>query len=385
MRELHLSGQQPTEAGARYAARLAEYDDANAARRALLALDAGGMGSFQWDVQTGQVEGDAAWTELFGLSPRAAGVPTLTYRDVIGRIHPDDRDEVVAELQAALDDGEDYQAEFRVCRPGEAPQWVGGRGRVSERGPDGAPLCLLGVNWDLTELKRNEENLALLAKEMDHRVKNAFAVIRALVTIGMRSARDVRAFGETLVEQVQAMAEAHALSARLAREKAVPRAMVPVEDVLRSALAPWVEVGRDDSPVAIEIGEDAQVPPRQVSALAMLTYELATNAAKYGPLGERGGALTVRAVIEEREAPERGRELVLSWDEHCDPAEEDCAHVREAAEREAEHGVASGFGSILLTHCTGVLGASVRRELRPEGLLFELRVPLEGEADAEVR
>jgi two-component sensor histidine kinase len=116
----------------------------------------------------------------------------------------------------------------------------------------------------------------------------------------------------------------------------------------------------------------------------MLTYELVTNAAKYGPLGPRGGQLTItvraltsdedaRNIAENAVAIDRtdARELHLVWHERV----ADGAFAEEAAQ-EDERGAVGGFGSVLLQHSAGTLGAELKRELRSEGLRVELRWPV---------
>ncbi len=384
MHDLDVGKHQPSEDEAGRTRRQATSEDGHAVRRALLALEAGSMALWQWDMASGEVEGDERFARLFGFE---ANTPVHA-EEVFGRIHPDDLAEVQAKVEAATaPPGDDYEVEFRVCRPGDDPQWLGARGRVVEHASDGSPLSMIGVNWDLSELKAQEENLELLAKEMDHRVKNAFAVIRALITIGGRTAESKESLVEALGNQVQAMADAHRVTAGLARIDTRPRVVVPAEEVLRSALAPWLKsdgAKRSDLAVTIEADEDATLVPHQVSPLAMLAYELATNAAKHGPLGQDGGrlAVTVRAltaadgaenVAEDADTIERteARELHLVWDETRDGT-----NATKDAEDEAERGTKGGFGSVLLQHCAGTLGAEIKRELRTEGLRVELRWPV---------
>ena len=230
---------------------------------------------------------------------------------------------------------------------------------------------MIGVNWDATQQKTHEQRLAMLAGEMDHRVKNAFAVIRALINLGERVPGDKKNFAETLKVQVQAMSDAHAISARLARAAQAPSAPVPVAEVLRSALAPWLgdaDAGRTGrATVRIDADESILVLPHNVSAVAMLAYELATNATKYGPLGASGGALDVSI---ERDGPEQA---LLRWTETTDdPA------VARKAEEEAKDGVSAGFGSVLVQHCINTLRGKVKRDLTPTGLRFELHIPVPG-------
>ena len=359
---------------------LDHYDDVQAPMRALLALEAGRMGSWRWNIAEGTVTGDPFVADLLNMDFDAQPWPV---GDVFASMHPDDLPRVQGEVDKALAGADIYEVEFRdrVIDPvtgEEGLRWLGARGRVTQRSDAGEALEMVGVNWDATQQKTHEQRLAMLAGEMDHRVKNAFAVIRALISLGERVPGDKKSFAETLKTQVQAMSDAHAISARMARAAQAPSAPVPVTEVVRSALAPWLgngEAGGDSgtghatgrATVHLEADESILVLPRNVSALAMLAYELATNATKYGPLGEAGGTLNVTI---ERDGPEQA---VIRWHETTDdPA------VARKAEEEAKDGVSSGFGSVLVQHCVNTLRGKVKRDMTPNGLRFELHMPVPG-------
>ena len=356
-------------------ARLAHYDDVQAPMRAMIALEAGRMGSWRWDIAAGTVTGDPFVAELLNMDFDAQPWPV---GEVFASMHPEDLPRVQGEVDRALSGADIYEVEFRdrVLDPKtgvEGLRWLGARGRVTLRSDEGEPLEMVGVNWDATQQKTHEQRLAMLAGEMDHRVKNAFAVIRALISLGERVPGNKAAFAETLKTQVQAMSDAHAISARMARAAQAPSAPVPVAEVLRSALAPWLgngeagDGGTRRATVRIEADEGILVLPRNVSAVAMLAYELATNATKYGPLGEAGGTLDVTV---RREGPEQA---VVRWIEATDdPA------VARKAEEEAKNGVSSGFGSVLVQHCVNTLRGKVKRDMTPKGLRFELHMPVPG-------
>ena len=353
---------------------LDHYNDVQAPMRALLALEAGRMGSWRWDIAEGTVTGDPFVADLLNMDFDAQPWPV---GEVFASMHPEDLPRVQGEVDKALSGADIYEVEFRdrVIDPvtgEEGLRWLGARGRVTRRSETGEPLEMIGVNWDATQQKTHEQRLAMLASEMDHRVKNAFAVIRALISLGERVPGDKKVFAETLKTQVQAMSDAHAISARMARAAQAPSAPVPAAEVLRSALAPWMGNGEADRPtgterttVVMDADETILIPPSNVSAVAMLAYELATNATKYGPLGKAGGRLDV---LVERDGP---GQAVIRWSETTD----DPIVARKAA-REAKDGVSSGFGSVLVQHCVNTLRGKVKRDMTPNGLCFELHIPV---------
>ena len=342
--------------------RIAQYRGLEAPMRAMLALDAGRMGSWSWDIVGGTVEGDPFVARLLGLDYEAQ---PWAVDDVFISMDPQDLPTVQAAVDRALYESDWYEVEFRANmvdletnQPGQ--RWLGARGRVTERDGDNAPLRMIGVNWDATTQKTQEERLALLAGEMDHRVKNAFAVIRALINVGARSDADKVSFAATLRTQVEAMAEAHALSAKMARANKSPEQGVPLAEVINSALSPWLEGECPDNvAVSVDLDDSFILVPREVSPMSMLVYELATNAVKYGALGEAGGTLTVSAVTNpDKTGTIYWRETVA--DQIAVPAD-DSSHP--------------GFGTVLIQHCTNTLRAKVARSYRKDGLDLQISLP----------
>ena len=335
-------------------------DETNATLRAMLALDAGRMGSWSWDIVAGHVVGDPFVAKLLSLDFASQPWPLEA---VFANMHPDDLPAVQDAVDAALLGADNYEVTFRDGgidpATGKAgARWLGARGRVTERDATGAPLRMIGVNWDATAQKNTEERLALLAGEMDHRVKNAFAVIRALINLGARTPGDKADFAASLRSQVEAMASAHELSARMARTPTQDQdTRLPVSELLKTALAPWLGAHEADR-VSIEMFIDFSLEPFQVSALSMLLYELATNAVKYGSLGEAGGRLRVTGDIVGDDTAQ------LAWVEttHSDitpPADVNAA----------------GFGSVLMSHCAKSLGATIDRTYHATGLTLTIEFP----------
>ena len=341
--------------------RLAHYEDEQAAVRAALALDAGRMGAWRWDITGGTVTGDPFVAELLRLDFDAQPWPV---GEVFASMHPDDLPRVQREVDRALEGADLYAVEFRDTAPVPGTQeaglrWLGARGRVTARGEGGEPLEMIGVNWDATAQKVHEAHLQALAAEMDHRVKNAFAVIRALVNLGRRTPGSKAAFADALRAQVQALSDAHAVSAGLARAAEAPAVPVPVGEIAARALAPWP--GR----VRLDADEGVVVPPRDVSPLAMLFGELVADARRRGALASRGGGPKGgKDDVSVRVRQENGT-AVIEWRERVSN------EAVGAATRVG--GDQNGFGTVLLDHCVRTLRAGIERD--PAGLV--LRVPLE--------
>jgi PAS domain S-box-containing protein len=133
---------------------LVERDD-----RLRLALEAGGMGTWEWTVKTGRVGWSPSLEAFHGVPP---GTFAGTLEAFLSGVHRDDAPGLRADLRAALERGT-HRAEYRVVAADGAVRWVEGRGDVFYA-PDGRPERLVGVCMDITERKRSEARLAFLGE-----------------------------------------------------------------------------------------------------------------------------------------------------------------------------------------------------------------------------
>ncbi len=128
--------------------------------RLQLALDAGRMGTWEWDLLTGLMIWSAGLERIFGLVP-GSFEGTM---EAVGRlIHPDDREPVMAALTEAAAGGREPHLEFRILRPDGGLRWVESWGRL-QADDAGEPRRLVGICADRTDRKRIEEALRLLAE-----------------------------------------------------------------------------------------------------------------------------------------------------------------------------------------------------------------------------
>lgn len=129
-----------------------------------LALDAGGMGMWEWNFASQRSTATARQLELAGLPEEAADIDVTRF---LAQIHPDDKVVVQAAIRLAIDTGVDFRAEFRLRHPDGTYRWLAGAGRVI-RDAGHHPVGMLGVNTDITArklseqaLRQSEERLAL--------------------------------------------------------------------------------------------------------------------------------------------------------------------------------------------------------------------------------
>ncbi len=119
-----------------------------------LALDATGLGTWQYDVAADRARGDVRSDAVFA---GPGGRPHSNTASFLARVHPDDRLRVESELAALLPPGgpDEFAAEFRVVWDDGSVHWVSDRGRV-EREPGGRAVRLHGVAFDVTASKQAE-------------------------------------------------------------------------------------------------------------------------------------------------------------------------------------------------------------------------------------
>jgi PAS domain S-box-containing protein len=124
-------------------------------QRLRLAQQAARIGSFEWNVRTGV----NVWTKeleaMYGLAPGEFGKTQPAWEQLV---HPEDRSDAVGRVNEALETGEPVEGEWRVIWRDSSVHWIMGRFQVLKDDAS-RPLHLIGVNIDITDRKRAEEEL----------------------------------------------------------------------------------------------------------------------------------------------------------------------------------------------------------------------------------
>jgi PAS domain S-box-containing protein len=128
--------------------------------RLRLALEAGRLGTWHWDIAGGRVTWDETLESIYGLP---AGSFPGTYESYVERIHPEDREWVAASVKQSVETGSGHQFEHRVVLPDGSERWVEGRGGVIRDGT-GEVIGMVGISADITERKREEDAQRFLAQ-----------------------------------------------------------------------------------------------------------------------------------------------------------------------------------------------------------------------------
>jgi PAS domain S-box-containing protein len=222
--------------------------------------------------------------------------------------------------------------------------------------PDERVLGVSGIFRDLRSQRAAEARQKLLMREVDHRAKNALAVVQAALKLTPKD--DPEAYAKAVGGRVTALARAHTLLAEGRWTGADFRTLAAAE------LAPFLgSTGSDEAegrqPRVDLNGPALVLAPEAVQALSMVVHELATNAVKHGALSASGGQVWLSWRIDESEG-----DLHLWWAERGGPA------IEAPPERR-------GFGSrVLEAIVCDQLGGGVSRAWECSGLVCKFRVPL---------
>lgn len=164
-------------------ARLALYESFSAPTRALLALDAGRMGSWSLNIPSGEVVGDRFLANLLGLDYDRQPWDMTTFYEVVD---PADSSHVHAAVNHAwTGENKSYDIEFRRRRIDDTCPllWLGARGQVTERSEDGTPLYMVGVIWDITHQK-------IRADAINEQAENTFCPCSSADRFGRKHCRE---------------------------------------------------------------------------------------------------------------------------------------------------------------------------------------------------
>jgi PAS domain S-box-containing protein len=241
-----------------------------------LALVAGQMGSWEWDIAANRGTWDEGQYRIFGVEPKNFQISTDNIRNLL---HPDDW-EPLRQVVLRMAKGErTQQVEFRVRRPNGELRWCTGTAAASVDGA-GNVVRISGVTIDVTERKEAEERQVLLAREVDHRARNALAIIQSIIRL--TRAKTVDDYVATVEGRIKALALAHTLLSDSRWHGADLGTLVTEE------FAPY----RTGNKIELK-GPNVSLSPATAQGIALALHELATNAAKHGALSSLKGKVSL--------------------------------------------------------------------------------------------
>jgi PAS domain S-box-containing protein len=213
------------------------------------------------------------------------------------------------------------------------------------RNAEGRIVGASKIARDVTEQKRNQEQIATLAREAEHRSKNLLATVRAAVNLSQaETSGDLK---QAIDGRINALANVNSLFIENQWNGAELSAIASQE------LAAYSET---DGRRAELDGPQVLLKPDAAQAIAVTLHELATNAAKYGALSVASGRVDLKW------SHATGGPLRLRWTESGGPA------VREPTRR--------GFGRRIIERMIAQLKGTTRFDWRAEGLVCEISLQL---------
>ncbi|UGB24684.1 PAS domain-containing protein [Methylorubrum sp. B1-46] len=302
-----------------------------------LAIKAGGIGIWEYLPDEDTIMVDATAAAMLDLA--SEGRHPLA--DLEARLRREDRREVRDAFAQAARGLCDFEARLHVRGDGHATRYVRSYGRLIV---GSAPRRIIGVSIDVSPEHALTETRDLMLREMNHRVKNLFAIIGGMITAGARLQQDVATFAHDTRDRIAALGRAHSLA-----DHTTDQGMSDLCSLVSATLQPY----RDHIPIEIE-GPPTAVDWRYVSSLAMILHECATNSVKYGALGTEDGRLEVTW-------EHRSEGLSLQWTERMT--------------RRTAVSAGRGFGTSLIEMSLLQLQAAVERKLDESGYRLTLVIP----------
>ena len=297
--------------------RIAEETLRESEERLRLALDAGRMGSWEWQIGSHRVTWSPGLEAIHGLEP---GSFEGTFEAYQSDIHPEDREYVLDSLRKTLQEGKEHRIEYRIVLPDGTVRWVEGRGNLI-RSEDGRPSRMVGVCMDIDERKRHavetarlydalreadrrkDEFLALLGHELRNPLAPISNALQIMKLPGTDPAITVRAreMIERQVEHLVRLVDDLLDMSRIVRGRVELR-REPVE--LAAVVARAIETSQpvldaEGHTVALSIAPEPVWVNGDLLRLAQVVSNLLHNAAKFT---DRGGRITLSAAREDGHA-----------------------------------------------------------------------------------
>jgi len=267
-------------------------------KRFNLAADSANLGMWEWDLEKDEIWVTPTRRKQLGFS--ASG--KITFEELISRWHEDDRDKVRQAVNDAIQNGKDYQAEFRVVRADGSMQWVSARGKV-QVDEHGKPKRLTGISLDITarkeaevlaqqqrsELERlRQQKTAFLEREVAERARLEREVIESC-------AREQRRIAYDLHDGVGQQLVGIALSAKLLEEQLRPDR--PAEAEKASAIVRLANEAARQARLTARSLEGADGVGDLKTALESLAMNISQNCRVRSTVKANGASLPVSAPV----------------------------------------------------------------------------------------
>jgi two-component system CheB/CheR fusion protein len=302
-----------------------------------LAIEASGIGVWEYRPEDKQFVLGGAATALLQIEDERPPLEAF-----LAKLSEADRNLMRSALITAEADGDKaFELTSKIEGNGRT-SWIKTFGRYVE---DSEPPRIIGASVDVTAENQLAETRELMLNEMNHRVKNLFAMIGGILRIAVRKHQTAKSLVDDVEGRVLALGNAHTLASDQQRTKPVE-----LRELVDTMIAPHSRLAK------ITISDEPfPVSARCITPLTLILHEWVTNAVKHGVLGREAGSLA----IDWQNSPTN---VTLNWNEMSDS--------------DVEAFGDAGFGSILLSTSARQLGASLETHINGPFLSHVLKMPI---------
>ena len=299
------------------------------------------IGLWEWDAQTDVVLRNLRHDQIYGYSEM---LPDWSFDIFIAHVVPEQRASIRALVENAIATRSQYAFDLQFLAADGTKGWLNASGfpKLSETGE---VRKLVGHIIDITEIKRNEARLQLLADELNHRVKNTLGVVQSIAYQSFDQDNDRVPY---FMDRLGALSKIHDVLLRTYWEGAD----------IHEIVAGIVKVGQADA-INVKPGcPNLRLTPKVAVIFAMALHELCSNSIKHGSLGADAGTVDLGWSV-----AQDTQELTLIWQELGGP--------QPKANR------TPGFGSSIIEDALPYeTNGTMDMNFAPTGLIATLTLPL---------
>ncbi|MGZ5050594.1 MAG: PAS domain-containing protein [Methylobacter sp.] len=269
-------------------------------RQLVMALEAGQLGFWDWDISSGRVHYGGRWAAMLGYDVDEVEPHVSAWEKLV---HPDDKSAVTAALSEHLEGRtEFYECEHRLRHKNGSWRWILDRGQVVERDAEGRPIRAIGTHSDVTARReavnalheadrRKDEFLATLAHELRNPlapISNGLHILQ-MPGVGSGTAEDIHKMMERQIKHLVRLVDDLMEVSRITRGKIeLRKERIDLAEVLQCAIEtsrPIINAARHQ--LDIELSAEPFFLEADKIRLAQVFANLLNNAAKYTPEGGR--------------------------------------------------------------------------------------------------
>ena len=257
--------------------------------RLQLAVRAADIGIWDWDIIRNKLFWDDSMYALYGVAKENFNGK---YEEWSRIIHPDDRLNNEGEIQAALRGEREYAFEFRIIRVDGSIRFLKAASQTIFDKKGTKALRMVGINIDITGLRKSINEKETLLRELYHRTKNTMQIIKSMILLQANefpSNEGVQKVVKNTEDRIQAISLVHQM---LYKSRDLSR--ISIKEYINE-LAPLVlESFGVSGRISLDIDAEEQYLLLDTAVpFGLILNELITNSIKYAFPGNKKGVITI--------------------------------------------------------------------------------------------